>query len=382
MVASALAALLLATPTLAAQTDPDEPEAAAAVALDAGLPPPLAVVWQVGAGRGATAPPLAAGGRLYVATTRSNVKAFELTTGRELWSRGLARGFQASPRLAGDLLIVVSPHPDATAYALDPRNGLTRWTRKVGDVSQAPLVEEARAFFVSLGGWIRAVDTRTGDQLWETRADGIFPGGSLLADGDLIVLSAAGTLLRLDPGSGRRLGSFDLGSPATPELVPLPGGGFAAATFDGRIRSFDHELAPGALDVSSAPLQRAPGAGPGLLVAAGKDRRLRAYALPSGAPLWERDLDALAAAPPAVSSDGGRMAVADLAGAVWTLSAADGTVLGRAELPGAAATPVWIDGRLAVVTDRGALALLEAGPAAGTPAPGTAAAGAPEAAAQ
>jgi outer membrane protein assembly factor BamB len=340
------------------------------------------VVWQVGAGRGATAQPLAAGGRLYVATARSNVKAFELTTGRELWSRGLARGFQASPRLGGDLLVVVSPHPDATAYALDPRTGLTRWTRKVGDVSQPPLVEEARAFFVSLGGWIRAVDTRTGDQIWETRAEGVFPGGSLLADGDLIVLSAAGTLVRLDPATGRRLGSLDLGSPATPELVPLPGGGFAAATFDGRIRSFDHELAAGTLDVSSAPLQRAPAAGPGLLVAAGKDRRLRAYALPSGTPLWERDLDALAAAPPAVSPDGGRVAVADLAGAVWTLAAADGAVLGRAELAGAAATPVWVEGRLAVVTDRGTLALLDAGPGAGTSAPATAASGAPEAPAQ
>jgi outer membrane protein assembly factor BamB len=309
--------------------------------------------------------------RLYVATARKAVKAIDLAGRRELWSHDFGRGFQAPPRLAGGLLIVAAPHPDAEAAGLDVKTGERRWTRKVGDIAQAPLVEAPRAIFVSVGGWVRGLDTATGEQLWETHLEGFFPGGSLLKGNDLVVLSAAGTLYRLEAATGRHLASFDLGGAAAPDLVLLPNGReFAVATYAGRIRSFGFDLAPGTLDLSGPPLLRAPGVGAGILATAGKDRRLRAYALPYGDPLWERPFEVAAAAPPAVSPDGTRLALGTLAGEVWTLAAADGTPLGRAGLSGAPATPVWIDDRLAVVTDRGVLAILGAGAAAATsPAP-------------
>jgi PQQ-like domain len=183
----------------------------------------------------------------------------------------------------------------------------------------------------------------------------------------LIVLSAAGMLYRLEADTGRHLGSLDLGAAAAPDLVPLPNGReFLAATYGGRIRSFGFDLTPGTLDLSGPPLLRAPGAGSGILAAPGKDKRLRAYALPYGDPLWEHPFEVPAAASPAISPDGSRLALGTLSGEVWTLSAADGAALGRTTLNGAPATPVWTDDRLAVVTDRGVLAILNAGPA-GTP---------------
>jgi hypothetical protein len=105
-------------------------------------------------------------------------------------------------------------------------------------------------------------------------------------------------------------------------------------------------------------LASAPGGADPRLVVPGADKTLRAYAL-GGALLWERPFEVAFAARPAVSADGARLAVGDLAGVVWTLDAATGDVLSRTASPGGAAVPVWTpDGRVAVVTGRGALLLL------------------------
>lgn len=326
--------------------------------------PALPILWKTSIGRGASAPALVQGERAYVAGARQEVRAFDAARRRALWSRKLARGFQAPPVLAAGTLIVVAPHPDARAYALDPATGETRWERKVGDVTQAPLADSARAFFVSLGGWVRALDLRSGKLLWETRLEGVFPGGALLTGGDLVVLSAAGVLWRLEAATGTRLGSHSLGSAAAPGLAGLrDGSGFLVATFDGRVQGFAPDLAPLPIDFRTARMLHAPATGAGSAILATRDRAIRAFDLPSGAPLWERPLAVTAAAPPAISPDGSRVAVGDLSGAVWTLAAADGRVLSRTPTRRARALPAWRGEELVVVTEDGALLLLGSVPA-------------------
>ena len=325
--------------------------------------PPLEVLWRAGIGRGATALPVFAEGRLYVAAARKQVKAFD-AGGRELWSRELARGFQASPRLAGGVLLVVAPHPDARAYGLDPETGETLWEREVGDVVQDPLPEPGRAIFVSLGGWVRALDPRSGDLLWETRLEGVFPGGALLTGGDLVVLSAAGVLYRISAATGAPLGSRDLKTRAAPTLLPLPGGdGFLTASFDGRVRGFGFDLAPLTIDFPTAPLLHPPALAGDRLFVPGNDRVLRGFSLSSGERLWERLLPVGVAGPPTPSPDGARVAVGDLAGSVLTLAASDGRLLSHTPTAGEAARPAWAGDRLAVITEGGSLLVLEAQPA-------------------
>lgn len=343
-------------------------------------PPALPVAWESGIGRGATAPPLAAAGRLYVATARQEVKALESATGRELWSRKLGKGFQAAPVLAEGVLLVASPHPDANAYGLDPATGATRWRRKVGDVMQAPIAGEGRAVFVSLVGRVSALAPASGDVLWETRLEGVFPGGALLGSGRLILLSAEGVLHRLDAGTGAQLGTRDLEGAVAPALLPLDDGrGFLVASYDGRVRGFDLALNPLATDWRAAPLLHPPAGGAQRLVVPGKDRVLRAFEATSGEPLWERAFPVAFAAPPALSGDGSRVAVGDLAGSVWTLVAEDGTLLSRTSAGHRPARPAWADGGWVVVTEEGTLLWLspsepEPGPGAGA---GAGTAGAP-----
>ena len=326
----------------------------------------LRVLWEADLGNGATAPAAALGDRLFVATTRKDVKAFDLATGREIWSKDLARGFQATPVPAGPALLVAAPHPDAKALGLNPATGDVLWERDIGDLAQSPAVESGVAVFVSLNGRIAALDAASGEPRWQKRQDGVFPGGLALAGDDLLVLSAAGVLHRLDARSGEPLGSVELGSGAAPSLLRLPeGSGVLATTYAGRVRGFGFDLSPRPLDFQVAPMVHPPALATSAdgserrLVVPGADKTLRGYALPGGSLLWERPSEVAFAAAPDVSADGSRIAVGDLAGNVWTLDAATGELLSRTQTPGGAAIPAWTpDGRVAVVTARGDLLLL------------------------
>lgn len=357
-----LSALALAHASVSAQTAGEASDRPHPDSLSA---PALPVVWSASITEGASAPPLVADGRLYIAALHQDVFAFEASTGRELWKRRLARGFQASPALAGGLVVAVSPHPTARAYALDAATGESRWEARVGDVAQPPLVSAGRLIFVSMGGRIRALD-ESGEQLWESRLEGVFPGGSLLLGSDLILLSASGLLYRLDAATGRRIGTADLGAPAAPGLASLSGGaGFVAATYSGRVRAFAPDLTPLPLGLTTRPLQEPPVVAGTRLLVPGADRVLRAFDLESGAPLWERRLPVTLSTSPTVAPDAARAAVGDLAGSVWTIDLASGTVLSRNTLADAAAVPAWTQLGIVVVTRSESVTLLGASAAPG-----------------
>jgi hypothetical protein len=181
------------------------------------------------------------------------------------------------------------------------------------------------------------------------------------------VLSAAGVLYRIQSATGARLGSLETGSPEAPGLAALPDdSGFLAASFGGRVRGYGFELAPLPVDFEITPFFQPPAAGGGRLFVPGIDRLLRAYELPSGAPLWERALPVALAGPAAISDDGSRVAVGDLAGTVWMLDAASGDVRSRNVVSSTAVLPAWAVDRLVVTSEAGLLLLLDAGRAAST----------------
>ncbi|MBA2564856.1 MAG: PQQ-binding-like beta-propeller repeat protein [Gemmatimonadetes bacterium] len=363
LLALAAAGLLSAREAPAgAQDSPSPTDPSGASPADSLTAPSLPVRWRAGISRGATAAPLVSEERVYVATARHDVKALRAGDGGELWSRQLAQGFQASPALAEGVLIVSAPHPEARAFGLNPRTGDTLWERRVGDLVQPPLLSAGRAIFISLNGRVSALELGSGAEAWETRLEGVFPGGALLLGDDLVILAAGGTIYRLDARSGRRLGSLDLRGSASPAMAPAgEAAGFLLAYHTGRVRGFHPDLTLLPIDFETAPLVHPPVFGRTRLIAGGTDRVLRAFAVPSGERQWQRALPAPLAAAPVLSHDESRVAVGDLAGDVWTLDAADGRVLTRTHAGSGSAVPRWQGDGLLAITERGEMLALGAG---------------------
>ncbi|MFN2432150.1 MAG: PQQ-binding-like beta-propeller repeat protein [Gemmatimonadota bacterium] len=358
-----LAVLLLAPlPAARGQSAPEPAHttpSAAAVSV-----PPLEILWRGDIRNGATAPALVTPERVYVATARQDVKAFDRARPRELWSQRIGPGFSAPPVLAGGVLVVASPHPDAAAYGLEPATGRRRWESPAGDVAQAPIVSGGRVVLLSVGGRVTAIEAASGDEAWNTRVEGVHPGpaSAALTAGGLFTLSAEGTLVRLDPSSGDRLASRRTGRSSVAVLATPGGESVLAVGHDGTVQAFGREADPLGPPFPTAAMLHAPAAAGDRLVVPGSDRVLRSFALPSGEPLWERAFEVAFAAPPVFSPDAARVAVGDLAGGLWTLDAAAGTLLSRTTGPRAAVVPTWADGVLATVAPGGDLLVLHPEP--------------------
>lgn len=154
-----------------------------ASASDASRPPH--VRWRfrlprAAAGFGAiTAPPVVAGGTVYVQDSTSSVYALDTATGRPRWSHR----FRA-PNDGPNGVAVAGPRvygaTDTTAFALDRRTGAVVWTRRLANrfeqfVAISPVVDRGRVY-VSTQGWplagrgvVYALSARTGKIVWRFR---------------------------------------------------------------------------------------------------------------------------------------------------------------------------------------------------------------------
>ena len=153
--------------------------------------------------------PTIAGGRLLVPQQDGHVAALELTTGRLLWERQLG-GTPAEIRALDDRLYLGTS--DNFLYAMDLVDGRIRWRwRTGGDIVGAPVVTPEAVYFVSLDNQLRALELRTGVQLWKRDLPTRAVGGPIQLSHVLMV-----------PGRMPTLHVFyvDTGEPAGQILVP------------------------------------------------------------------------------------------------------------------------------------------------------------------
>ncbi len=174
----------------------------------------LGTVWSVKAGRGSntdaplTAPPIVAGGRVFVLDSRVTVRAFGLEKGRRQWERDLTPegerprvGFGGGMAYDADRLYVVTGFGQITA--LDPATGETVWERRIAvPIRAAPTAHEGRVFITGTDNQLHAYDAATGKSLWThrgiTEAAGILSAVSPAVAGGVVVA----------PFSSGELGAF------------------------------------------------------------------------------------------------------------------------------------------------------------------------------
>ncbi len=195
--------------------------------------------WEEDTGKGSdkdsrlTAPPIVAGGRVFVLDSEAHVFAFAASSGHPLWNRELApkggdasltntltfglvgedksvdpsKGFGGGVAYENGRIFVSTGF--GTVFALSATNGRLFWKKDLGvPIVNAPVANTGRVFVSSQDNHFYALDERDGHQLWDhqgiTESAGILESTSAaVADQYVIVPYSSGELFALRVDDGR-----------------------------------------------------------------------------------------------------------------------------------------------------------------------------------
>jgi outer membrane protein assembly factor BamB len=196
-----------------------------------------------------TGSPVIAGGVVYAGTRDENgegnsrIHAVDLATGKKLWDFAVPQSIHGSLAVADGL--VFAPTLGSQLYAVDARTGVLRW-KAVPEAAPAPNNQRTYGYYsptvashtvlwpyqtrfgVGSQGVLKALDTRTGRQLWASPMSGatMSDGTPAVADGMVFVGNeTADRVLAYDLATGERrwTGAETLGS--WQDGVPTAAGG-------------------------------------------------------------------------------------------------------------------------------------------------------------
>ena len=215
------------------------------------------IVWQRPMAELPVVPPVFDTGRLIIATKSGQLALLHANSGATIWERTLESPAHASPSVADDRLYV--PMTDNRVAALQADSGDTVWEGRLGgapneilvdrdrlyvgaldnffycllvkdgvvdwrwrtggDVIGAPVADERHVFFVALDNVLRAMDRKSGAQIW-MRPLPVRPVGGVVLAGSTLVVAGLPAALRVFMAKD--------GVPATGEPIP-PGATVQAA---------------------------------------------------------------------------------------------------------------------------------------------------------
>jgi outer membrane protein assembly factor BamB len=200
---------------------------------------PLKVIWQQDAGKGSdtdsqlTAPPIVAGGRIFVRDAQARVLAFDSKSGKALWGKQLApkggsatflnsatfglfgkdkstdptKGFGGG--VAYDDGKIFATTGFGTVVAMDATNGKELWKTETGiPIVNAPVANGGRVFVSSSDDHFYAFAEDDGRILWDQQgiavSAGILNSTSAAVSGEVVVVPyASGELFALRVQNGR-----------------------------------------------------------------------------------------------------------------------------------------------------------------------------------
>ncbi len=195
---------------------------------------PLEQLWSISAGKGTdddsrlTAPPIVAGGLVYVLDAEAHVFTFDAKTGRPIWNKSLAprikvgnssffgligpdsvdpsKGFGGGLAYDGGRLFAATGF--ANVIALDAHTGKQLWkVDTTVPVHSAPVVVDGRIYVVTQENETQALDAKDGHQLWEhhgtVESAGVLSSASVGVSGDTVVVPySSGELFALRAENG------------------------------------------------------------------------------------------------------------------------------------------------------------------------------------
>ncbi len=167
------------------------------------------------------ADPVTTSGLLIVASDvrpQGYLYAFDLSSGLVRWKVAMDGGVAAKVLLDGDRVLVLELAGKVTEVALQTGRVLWRTPGPEGvrGTFSGDAALNAGRLFVPWGpGWIDSIDSETGRLLWRRRVHAVLNTSIALFDGEVLVGTMDGRILRLAPETGKLFGPFD----------PAPSGG-------------------------------------------------------------------------------------------------------------------------------------------------------------
>lgn len=175
------------------------------------------ILWQKDFGSPLSAPPAAAGDRVYLPLKDGRVVALTLQTGDEIWTRKLAESASGILPVGNRVFIGAR---DNYFYSLNAEDADTDWRWPTGaDLLGLPVLDAKRAYFIALDNILRGHDRNNGTMMWKQ----VLPvrpfTGPLLSGETLIVSGVAAELFAYNTHDGKRSGTYALKGAENEEML-------------------------------------------------------------------------------------------------------------------------------------------------------------------
>ncbi len=258
------------------------------------LRPPLELAWVFEAESPVPATPVIRGGKVFVGALGGKFYCLDLATGKEVWSFQTKLGVEGSACVGGDL--VFFGETDGVLRALRTETGQEVWRYEtadaiVGGVNRYVTKEGRELILVGSDDfYLHAVDASTGEKVWTVETGNYIKGApSVDAENGLVIFGGCDEVLRLiDAETGELVRSIPVGAYMANSCAVRDGVAYVAH-YAGEILAFD--LAKGervwtnpneGVEFVASPAVDALG-----VVAAGRDKKVRALELTTGNVVWE-----------------------------------------------------------------------------------------------
>jgi outer membrane protein assembly factor BamB len=281
--------------------------------------PALAIAWKRDIGRGSgkgyflTAPPVAAGGRVFTMDADATVSAHDAQSGAQVWKTGIRPGgnkrdheaFGGGLAYANGKLYVSSGFREVVQ--LDAATGAVGWrTRTEQPIHAAPTVVDGRVMVVAIDNTLLTFDAATGAAGWTYQALSesarILAASSPAVSGESVVAAfGSGELVALRAQNGSDLWNAALSrtsqTSALSEIRDIPG---RPVIYQGDVFAVSHSGVFAATDLHTGQTRwglpvvgvTSPWAAGDVVYVVSREGQLICAARESGQIYWMRDLNA------------------------------------------------------------------------------------------
>jgi outer membrane protein assembly factor BamB len=218
------------------------------------LDPPLRIGWRFQDYALLEFPPVIDGNTLYLDDDDASAKAIDLRNGHKLWEHKLGTLAAASPAVGAREGLIFVPILSTTShspghgaiFALSMKTGRVVWKHLVAaGTESSPLAYGDSVYFGDQAGTVYAMNARTGHVDWTYHASAAVKGGPAIADGIIYFGDYAGRVYAVSARTGRQVWAvstsgtqFGFGSGNFYATPAVAFGRVYMGNTDGRVYSF------------------------------------------------------------------------------------------------------------------------------------------------